>query len=425
MALEKIIILDDELIIRKTLEEQLRRRRYSVASAGTIAETHKLLLKDQFDLIFLDVRLPDGNGTDLLEAIKLLPHGPLPIVMTGYGTIESAVACMKAGAFDYIIKPFSIEEIDILIKKAESYTHLLKVNHYFSADCQQDETALIGTSPIMQELHTLIKKVAATEATVLITGENGTGKELVAQELHRLSARSKAPFIRVNCAAISENLIESEFFGHEKGSFTGATQRREGRFELAHTGTLLLDEVSEVSIALQAKLLRVLQEKEFERVGGNKTLSVNVRVLATTNRKLDKCIAEGSFREDLFYRLNVFPIQVPPLRARKEDIALLATTFLQRFSRKHGKKIPHFTDAALACLHAYPFPGNVRELQNIVERAVILSDEERPVDTPLLGIVGPVKAPKALKKLDRPVSAKKPKLNRLKSDCPQPLLFKD
>lgn len=386
MAFDKIIVVDDELIIRKTLEQQLRNKRYIVASASTIAECEAYLAKDQFDLILLDVRLPDGDGTELLERIAEDTEKPMVVMMTGYGSVESAVKCMRLGAFDYVIKPFSSEQIEIILKKAESYSQLVKVSRYFNSEASS-KSEIIGDCSKIQHLKSVIRKVAATEATVLITGENGTGKEMVANEIHRLSSRSTTPFIRVNCAAISENLIESEFFGHEKGSFTGATQRREGRFELANNGTILLDEISEISTQLQAKLLRVLQEKEFERVGGNKTIQVNVRVLATTNRDLIRAVKEGKFRQDLFYRLNVFPIEVPALRERQEDIMVLAERFLQSFSRKHGHRVKGYSKSAEEALVGHNWPGNVRELQNTVERAVILSDNNSYITPSNLGLI--------------------------------------
>jgi DNA-binding NtrC family response regulator len=389
MAFEKIIVLDDEMIIRKSLEQQLRKKHYAVATASKISEAESLLSKDQFDLMFVDVRLPDGDGTELLERVSEDPDGPLVVIITGYGSIESAVECMRKGAFDYVVKPCSMDEIDVILKKAEAYSQLLKVNKYFSNE-QVGKSDIVGNSPKLKHLRTMLKKVAATDATVLISGENGTGKELVAGELYRLSPRSGKPFIKVNCAAMSETLMESEFFGHEKGSFTGAAQRREGRFELAHNGTILLDEIGEIPLRLQAKLLRVLQEREFERVGGNRTISVDVRVIATTNRDLMKEVREGRFREDLFYRLNVFPIVNPPLRERREDIPLLANTFLERITRKHGVKIPGFTKDAMSLLMTHTWPGNVRELQNTIERCVILAEPNKPADKDSLGLFLPV-----------------------------------
>ena len=385
MAFDKILVIDDELIIRKSLEAQLRKKRYAVASAASIKEAEHYLGKDQFDLLFLDVRLPDGQGTDLLERLGQLPRPPMVVMVTGHGSIESAVECMKKGAFDYIVKPCSIEQIDVVLKKAEGYSQLVKVNQYFSDQLLQ-ESDLVGGSAPMQRLKGLIQKVAITGATVLVTGENGTGKELVARELYRLSSLNGKPYVRVNCAAIPENLIESEFFGHEKGAFTGATDRRDGRFELAHGGTILLDEIGEVSLSVQTKLLRVLQEHEFERVGGAKTIKVSVRVIATTNRDLQKAVQTGHFREDLYYRLNVFPIVVPPLRERSDDIALLANTFLERLSRRSGVRFQGFSKASMDCLLAHPWPGNVRELHNTIERAVILAEPESAIQVEDLGL---------------------------------------
>jgi len=385
MSLERILILDDELVIRKALEEQLRRKRFSVCSVETLKEADSHLSTDEYDMLFVDVHLPDGDGTELLERVSNSQNPPLVAIMTGYGTVESAVKCMQQGAFDYIIKPFSSSQIDVLIAKARDYRQLLKVNQFLASESTVSGE-LVGRSNYINQLKDVIAKVAPTEATVLICGENGTGKELVANELYRCSSRKNAPFIRVNCAAISESLIESEFFGHEKGAFTGATQRREGRFELADGGTILLDEISEISPKVQAKLLRVLQEREFERVGGNKTIKVDVRVVATTNRNLAMSVERGHFRQDLYYRLNVFPINVPPLRERGGDVGLLAKNFSRRFSRKHGKKIRGFDQAAQRALENHQWPGNVRELQNTVERAVILAEDGQFIGEAHLGL---------------------------------------
>ena len=373
MILEKIIVLDDEFIIRKSVEEHLRRRRYSVVSAGTIAEAESLLRRDHYDLVFADIHLPDGNGIDFLRQLAQQPDRPAVVIMTGQASIESAVECMRAGALDYLLKPFALSQIVMTLEKAEAFSQVVKVNHYLNQE-QAQGSGLIGESAELVRLRTLISKVAPTDATVLISGENGTGKELVANELFKASARSQAPYIKVNCAAVSETLIESEFFGHEKGAFTGANDRREGRFELAHHGTILLDEISEISPKVQAKLLRVLQEREFERVGGNKTIQVDVRVIATTNRNLQKSVDNGEFREDLYYRLNVFPLKVPALRERHGDPVLIAQLFLERACRQYGAKIRGFSEGAQQALAAYAWPGNVRELQNLIERAVILAD---------------------------------------------------
>lgn len=385
MAVDKILVIDDEPFIRRTFEEVLRGKRYGVSSAGTLAEAERLLKRDQFDVVFLDVRLPDGEGTPFLERVSKVQHPPLVIMMSGFGTVESAVECMRAGAFDYLLKPFCISQIDVLVKKAESYKQILQVNEYMAAELTGTKD-LVGESDAMRQLREMLRKVSPTEATVLIQGENGTGKELVAHAIYHASSRSHAPYIRVNCAALSESLMESEFFGHEKGSFTGATERREGRFELADGGTLLLDEISEISPRLQAKLLRVLQEREFERVGGTKTIQVDVRVLATTNRDLRKSVEKGDFREDLYYRLNVFPVAVPPLRERDGDIIILATHFLGHFAKQHGRNGVFFSPDGLLALEAHPWPGNVRELQNTIERAVILSDPGMAITPSVLGL---------------------------------------
>jgi DNA-binding NtrC family response regulator len=394
MSIEKVIVLEDDLIVRKNLEHQLRQRRYDVASVSTIAAAQEYLNKDNFDLIFLDVRLPDGDGTDLLKSLQLRPQRPLVVISTGFGSVESAVECMRNGAFDYLIKPYSSQQIEVVLKKAEEFTQLVRVNRFLSQD---DDTSheLLGQSMAMDNLRQLIRKVARTLATVLIQGESGTGKELVARALYRESTRSNAPFIRVNCAAIPENLIESEFFGHEKGAFTGALTKREGRFELAHGGTILLDEISEIPPNLQAKLLRVLQEREFERVGGNRTIKVDVRVIATTNRHLEDSVHKNEFREDLFFRLNVVPIRVPPLREHREDVPFLAEEFMRRFARKHGIRAHGFSEQAMLLLKGHHWPGNVRELQNVIERAVILCGDSGTLEAEHLGMALTAPAPAA------------------------------
>ena len=386
MAIEKIVVVDDEMMIRKALETQLRNKRYSVASTGDLKGARKILSRDSFDLVFLDLRLPDGEGTDLLEEITAKTEAPMVVMMTGYGSVESAVSCMQMGAFDYVVKPFSFEQIEVVVDKVASFDKMRRVTKYYVEESDTRSSDIIGESDPVINLKAMVDKVAKTEASVLITGENGTGKELVARELYRNSMLAKQPYIRVNCAAISETLMESEFFGHEKGSFTGATERREGRFELADGGTILLDEISEIAPSLQAKLLRVLQEKEFERVGGNKTIQVKVRVLATTNRDLMEQVKKGEFREDLYYRLNVFPIAVPPLRDRGTDILLLANSFLIRHARKHGIDEIAFSKNCEKAIESHNWPGNVRELENAVERAVILSERGKQIEGDLLGL---------------------------------------
>jgi len=376
MPIEKILLLEDDKALRRFLEDALRNQRYNVSPASTLAEARELLAKDTFDLLLADHRLPDGQSVELFGELQARPQRPIIIVMTGHASVESAVECMRHGAFEYLTKPFSIDQLEVAIEKAGNFSQLLKVNQYLSHEQDDEvESELLGNSASMQQLRGLIRKVARTDATVFIHGESGTGKELIARALYRESPRANAPFIRVNCAAVPENLIESEFFGHEKGSFTGALSKREGRFELAHGGTILLDEVSEISPNLQAKLLRVLQEREFERIGGTRTIKVDVRVIATTNRNLTESIEKGEFRQDLFFRLNVVPIHVPPLRERREDVATLAAAFLTRFGRKHGAKTKEFSEAGLAALMNHGWPGNVRELQNVVERAVIMAGD--------------------------------------------------
>ena len=387
MPIDKIVVVEDDQIVRKNLEQQLRNRRYDVASVETIAEASDVLSRDSFDLLFLDVRLPDGQGTDLLQDLQSRPQKPLVVIMSGFGSVESAVACMREGAFDYLVKPFSSDQLEFVLKRAEDFTQLVKVNRYLSHEEDEEMGCeMIGRSQAMQNLRALIRKVAPTQATVLIQGESGTGKELVARALFRQSPRSNAPFIKINCAAVPENLIESEFFGHEKGAFTGAMNKREGRFELAHGGTILLDEISEVSPQVQAKLLRVLQERELERVGGNRTIKVDVRVIATTNRKLEESVERKEFRQDLYFRLNVVPIPIPPLRERIEDLPELAEQFMQRSARKHGVRVRAMSDLARAAMNSHNWPGNVRELQNVIERAVILCGDGGSLEPEHLGL---------------------------------------
>jgi DNA-binding NtrC family response regulator len=373
MAFEKVLIIEDEEIIRNVLTQTFTRRNYVCVEAANLAEAELAISRDTFDLVMLDIKLPDGDGQVFLEFLSALADKPLVIVITGNGSVESAVSCIKAGAFDYVMKPFSISQLDLILKKAEQHQQLIHVNRLLIDTAGDEEGLLVGKSSGINRLRQLIERVAPTDATVFIGGESGTGKEMIAREIYRHSSRKKQPFIKVNCAAISESLIESEFFGHERGAFTGASERREGRFELANNGTLLLDEISEISSGLQAKLLRVLQEREFERVGGNRTIKVNVRIIATSNRDLMRNVEMGLFRLDLFYRLNVFPVVVPPLRERADDIIVLAEHFLKRFSRKHGIRVTGISDAARKSLTQYHWPGNVRELQNVIERAVILT----------------------------------------------------
>lgn len=387
MAFDRILIVDDERIVRRALSTWLRKRNYQVGAAESLQDARDSLQQLAYDLIFLDERLPDGEGSEFLREIAQMPDAPMVVIMTGFGNADAAIQCMRSGAFDYLIKPFPNEQVDVVVKKAEDYRRVRQLTRFYSgADEQQQDSLLIGQSGGMKQVKDLIRRVAPTQATVLIHGESGTGKELIAKEIHRNSDRRDQPFIRVNCAAISETLIESEFFGHEKGAFTGADRRHAGRFELADGGTILLDEISEVSPALQAKLLRVLQEQEFERVGGTSTIHVDVRVIATTNRTLEKAVERGEFRQDLYYRLNVFPIYNPPLRERRDDIPLIARYFIELARRQHGVEVTGLSPEALQALLNHGWPGNVRELRNLIERAVIMTSGGGAIQPAALGL---------------------------------------
>ncbi len=386
MSIEKIVVLGSDLNFRNDLENYLRRCRYDVASCATVAAARDYLSRDNFDIIFMDLALPDGNAMDFLREIQARPTKPMAVITADAGSVDSAVDCIRTGAFDYLLRPFSDEQIGVTLRKAEEFARLVRVNRLLSQETEDSEHNLLGSSADIENLHQIIRKVAPTHATVLIQGESGTGKEAIARALYRQSPRARAPFIKVNCAAIPENLIESEFFGHEKGAFTGAINKREGRFELAHGGTILLDEISEISPTLQAKLLRVLQEREFERVGGNRTIKVDVRVIATTNRNLEQSVERKEFRQDLFFRLNVVPIHVTPLRERPEDVLLLKQEFVQRFSRRHGIRVRGITEEARNVLVNHSWPGNVRELQNVIERAVILCGDNGILEAQHLGL---------------------------------------
>ncbi len=368
MYIQKILVADDEPLMRTFLKEVLSRKKFSVFLAEDGKKAIALLEKESFDLIISDIKMPEKTGIDVLEFAKnIYPHLPV-ILMTAFGSVENAVEAMKKGAFNYLIKPFSPESIETLIQKAEEMLAVSAENRYL----KEKNTSLIARSGQMKQLLADVEKIAKSSASVFISGESGTGKEVIAQALHNLSLRSKKSFIKVNCAAIPEALLESEFFGHEKGSFTGANLRKEGRFELADGGTLLLDEVTEIPIALQPKLLRAIQEEEFERVGGTQSLSVDIRFISTSNRDIKQAIASGLFREDLYYRLSVVPIHVPPLRERPEDIVALAHYFLDHFCKENHKPKKSLSPDAEQKLVRYSWPGNVRELANIIERTVVM-----------------------------------------------------
>jgi len=390
MSVEKVIMVAREEFLRKQVAQYLRKKRIDVAECGNIQEAHDFLGKGNFDLMLLDESLPDGSGAEFLVEVNLRPAKPMVVMMGAEGSVDIAVQCMRDGAFDYLIKPFSNEQVEIILRKTEQFAQVLNVNQFLTHQESEDpESEIIGEAEATKQMRKLIRRVAQTDATVLIQGENGTGKELVARAMHRNSTRKDGPFIMLNCAALPENLVESELFGHEKGSFTGATNKREGRFELAHGGTIFLDEISEMSLPLQSKLLRVLQEREFERVGGNRTIKVDVRVVAATNRKLELSVEKKEFREDLYFRLNVVPVHVPPLRDRDGDVPILAEAFSQRYIRKHGMPIKGLTTESMEALKSHNWPGNIRELQNVIERAVILCGEDGYMHPEQLGLSAP------------------------------------
>jgi len=366
-----ILIVDDEASIRESLGAILSDEGYEVLTAGSGEEALKTIEEELPNLVLLDIWLPGMDGIETLKAIKVDHPQLRVVVISGHGTIETAVKATKLGAFDFIEKPLSLDKVILVVEHALSLASLEEENVLLRQKVAQ-QYELTGTSVSIQELKEAIGIIAPTNAWVLIMGENGTGKELVARSLHRLSRRSAKPFVEVNCAAIPEDLIESELFGHERGAFTGATQKKRGKFDLAHEGTIFLDEVADMSLKAQAKILRILQEKKFERVGGNKMIHVDVRVVAATNKNLEREMEEGRFRQDLYYRLNVIPLLVPPLRERKEDIPLLVDRFLNDFAMKEGEPLKRMSEDALDLLMLHNWPGNVRELKNIVERLAIM-----------------------------------------------------
>jgi two-component system response regulator AtoC len=371
-----ILVVDDEEPFRRLLKKELTRKGYAVEVAADGSEALRLLNDRSFNVILLDVIMPGVDGISLMKKLKEDSGAPSVIVLTGKATVETAVEAMKNGAYDYLTKPYKLDELAVVIDRAYEFSRLSVKSRLLEQELVRQEVpfAFIGKSRQIQEILSLIEKVAPTDSPVFIQGESGTGKELVANTVWHFSLRKDAPFIALNCATLSENLIESEIFGHEKGAFTSAYQTKHGLVEVADKGTLFLDEIAEMPIGLQAKLLRFLDSGEFRRVGGNKTLSVDVRVIAATNKDLATLIKAGSFREDLYYRLNVINITIPPLRERKADIAELARHFLATYAKKLSKPIADFTSEALELLSAYRWPGNVRELENVVERAVIVCE---------------------------------------------------
>jgi two-component system, NtrC family, response regulator HydG len=369
-----ILVVDDDTSNRETLERIFRRERYTVAHASSGREAMEQLRAIDVDLVLTDLKMPGMSGIDLLKAARTLDGNLEVVVMTAYGTVETAVEAMKEGAYDFVTKPLKRIEIVTAVRKALEKRSLRLENERLRAELTAlGEGDLIGRSQTMRSLMAEVEQVAPADATVLVTGENGTGKGRLARALHSMSRRAKRRLVTVNCAALPESLLESELFGYEKGAFTGASQRKEGRFGLAHGGTLFLDEITEMKQAVQVKLLRVLQDGDYERVGGTDTLHADVRVIAATNRDIEQEVAEGRFRQDLFYRLNVIRVNVPPLRERAEDVPLLAQHFLLRFARKNAKEFQGISQEALDALARWRWPGNVRELENAIERAVVLS----------------------------------------------------
>jgi len=382
----KLLIIDDEPLIRMSLNEGLKDATLDVITAKTGREAIELIKNDTFDFIITDIKLPDINGLEILKFVKDVSPKTSVIIMTAYGTSENAVDAIKMGAFDYITKPFSIEEIKIILSRAEKLVMLEEENTILKERLNiQPNLEIVGISKPMIEIKNSILTIANSDSPVLITGETGTGKELIADAIHYSSKRKSFPYIKINCAAIPETLLESELFGFEKGAFTGAFQQRKGKIELANHGTLFLDEIGDMPTSLQAKLLRVLQFKEIERLGGSKNIKVDIRIIVATKKNLKEEIRKGNFREDLFYRINVFHIHLPPLKERKEDIPLLTNYFLKMHSLKSNKNIEKISDDAMEAIKNYDFPGNVRELNNIIERAVMLCSDSK-IDKSLLPI---------------------------------------
>jgi two-component system response regulator AtoC len=368
-----VLIVDDEVNIRRVLAAMLKREGYEVTTAADGEQALAVLHKTPVHVIVTDLVMPRLGGMDLLRRVSAdFPDVPV-IVITAHGSVDSAVAALKAGAFDYITKPFEQDDLKKVIAKA-ARAHDLERQNVHASFGEGDRPPLVGESPAMKAIYEMVARVADSPSTVLVTGESGTGKELIAKALHRGSSRRDKPLIKVNCAAIPKDLVESELFGYERGAFTGAVGSKPGRFELADGGTLFLDEIGEVPVEMQVKLLRALQESEFERVGGIKTLRVDVRLIAATNRDLKALIADGRFREDLYYRLAVVPIALPPLRERREDVPLLVRHFIQKYDERLGKRVEGIEDEALQLLVNYGWPGNIRELENLMERSVLFAD---------------------------------------------------
>ncbi|PIP12376.1 MAG: Fis family transcriptional regulator [bacterium (Candidatus Stahlbacteria) CG08_land_8_20_14_0_20_40_26] len=386
----RILVVDDELIIRQSLSDWLAESGYEVEAVEDGFKAIGEVKKKKWDLLLVDLKMQGMDGIDVMREAKRISKELPVVIITGYPTVDSAVQAMKEGAYDYIVKPFNPEEIDLVIRNIIAHQNLVKENIYLRQELKRryQFKDIIGKSRKMQEVLVLVKTVAKSNSTVLIQGESGTGKELIARAIHSTSPRSKCPFVAVSCAALPETLLESELFGHEKGAFTNAISLRKGKFELADKGTLFLDEVGDMSQNTQADLLRVLEEREFRRIGGSELIKVDVRVISATNKELEKLVKEEKFREDLYYRLNVVCIQVPPLRERREDIPLLVEHFLTKYSIENKKGIEFIDEDALRLLMRYNWPGNVRELENVIERAVVVAKKD---------FIGPDELPPSVK----------------------------
>jgi DNA-binding NtrC family response regulator len=382
-----ILVVDDDEVACQLLEEVLKKEGYRVIATTTGREAIQHGTTHPFDLAIVDIRMPDLDGLEVLKALKRVAPDMSIIMVTAYGSIDTAIEATKAGAYDYLAKPFKMEELRITVQRALEQRRLLQENLYFRQELRAKYRLenIIGSSPAMFEVYKTVARVVNSKSTVLVCGESGTGKELIARAIHFNSPRAERPFITIDCAAMPATLLESELFGHVKGAFTGAVAAKKGLFELAHGGTCFLDEVGEIPLALQAKLLRVLQEHEVRRVGGTEVIPIDVRVLGATNRHLETMVQEGNFREDLFYRLDVVTITLPPLRERRDDIPLLANHFCRLYSAENRKAILHIAPEAMARLMSYDWPGNVRELENVIERAIALTTNTVifPEDLPL------------------------------------------
>ncbi len=375
----RILIVDDELVVRESLREWFAEDGYTVGAASNGREALQTVQQGPWDIMLIDIKMPGMDGLELQRKLKDVTPDAVVVIMTAYASVDTAVQALKEGAYDYITKPFDPEDLQRIVDKATERQQLVRENEQLKeriAAATADEDDLVGTSPEIEQVRSLVRSVAPTDTTVLVTGESGTGKELVARAIHRASPRRAMPLVIANCAGLPEGLIESELFGHERGAFTGAQYRRKGKFELADGGTIFFDEIGDISAKTQIDLLRVLEDRKITRVGGNQSQEVDFRVIAATNRNLQDMVSQGSFRLDLYYRLNVFNITLPPLRVRRGDLELLAHHFLQRSAREMGRPARSFSPEAMRLLQSYDWPGNVRELQNVVERAVVLQRGE-------------------------------------------------